>query len=414
MGTTLHNHSGAAKDPVKAAYRLVQQIWDQAMTVTACNRLGEPGPFSFRYLDYISNGTFGVVCRARDLTTNEIVAIKTVYQDEAHQNRELSIGKGLDHINIVATRNYFYMRNESGEVFLSLVLDWMPTSVDRMLRDYDRKPDGVPITLIQHAMKNFAQALEYLHEMGVCHRDIKPHNLLLDPKTGMVKLCDFGCSKYLQPGEANIQYICARYYRAPEILLGWAHYSIQIDLWSAGCVLAELLTGVPLFPGKNSIDQLARIVRLLGTPTPEEMTSMGQPPKQLSSKPPLTSSERRAILRAVIVREPPAPESAIDLLAALLAYEPEQRISPTEMLKHPFLTNLTPLQSFASDGSEFCGTIADIQCSSNARSFKIASVTTHDMSLTKQSTSLRKEEEEQQLSVINGPSSGIDKSSTPA
>lgn len=359
----------AAKDPVKAAYRLVQQVWDQPVTVTACDRDGSPVPFSFRYLDYMANGTFGVVCRARDLNTNEIVAIKTVYQDEAHQNRELSIGRSLRHENIVATKYYFYTRNETGEEFLSLVMEWMPTSMDKLLREAERKATTsdtlsnaansagggrVPIAMIQHAMRHFAQSLEYLHGQGICHRDIKPHNLLLDPATGLVKLCDFGCSKRLQPGEPNIQYICARYYRAPEILLGWARYSSAIDLWSAGCVLAELLTGIPIFPGKNSIDQLARIVKLLGTPTPQEMVSMGQTAKQLSSRPPLTPAERRGVLRAVVTRYNealalPCNEElvgdAVDLLARLLEFDPSRRITPADMLRHPFLSNLVPLSS---------------------------------------------------------------------
>lgn len=381
----------AAKDPVKAAYRLVQQVWDQPVTVNACNRHGEAAPFSFRYLDYIANGTFGVVCRARDLATGDIVAIKTVYQDEAHQNRELAIGRSLDHANVVQTRCYFHTRNDYGEEFLSLVLEWMPTSVDRLLREHERRPGSIPLVLIQHSMLQFARALQYLHGVGICHRDIKPHNLLLDATTGMVKLCDFGCSKRLQPGEANIQYICARYYRAPEILLGWTRYSAAIDLWSAGCVMAELLTGLPIFPGKNSIDQLARIVRVLGPPTAEEMISMGQAPKQLSSRGPLSFSERRAALAAIVLghREvwadelavsasrqhdasqssqstlpdtsqsqsqgvssgvappskavPPLLNSAIDLLAALLSYDPAARPSPTQIIGHAFLAEMQPL-----------------------------------------------------------------------
>ncbi|PJF17346.1 Protein kinase shaggy-like isoform x6 [Paramicrosporidium saccamoebae] len=325
--------SSANKNPVKAAFRLV----------TACDREDRATPFSFRYLDVIGNGTFGIVCRARDLATNAIVAIKTVYQDEGHQNRELSIIKALEHGNIVALQRYFYTRNEHREEFLSLVLEWMPTSVDRLLRDGERT---VPLPLVQRAFQQFAQALQYLHGVGVCHRDIKPHNLLLDPHTGMVKLCDFGCSKRLQRGESNIQYICARYYRAPEIVLGWGCYSVAIDLWSAGCVLAELLMGRPIFPGKNSIDQLAKIIRVLGAPTAAEMVAMGQEPKRLGLKAPLALDERRRALRAVVPSE--VPDDGVDLLAALLQYDPEKRLTPSQIIAHPFLQDIQPIPKMSS------------------------------------------------------------------
>lgn len=233
---------------------------------------------------------------------------------------------------------YYYTRNEAREEFLSLVLEWMPTSVDRLLREQERQPEPIALPLVQRAFQQFALALQYLHGEGVCHRDIKPHNLLLDPSTGMVKLCDFGCSKRLQRGESNIQYICARYYRAPEIVLGWAHYSTAIDLWSAGCVLAELLMGKPIFPGKNSIDQLAKIIKVLGAPSAEEMIAMGQEAKRLGLKGPLSEEERRATLKSMM--PPGVPEEAVDLLLGLLQYDPVKRLRPEVILQHPFLEEI--------------------------------------------------------------------------
>lgn len=243
----------------------------------------------------------------------------------------------------MALRRYFYTRNEYREEFLSLVLEWMPTSVDRLLKESGDRGTGqpIPLALIQRAFQQFVLALQYLHGTGVCHRDIKPHNLLLDPSTGMVKLCDFGCSKRLHRGESNIQYICARYYRAPEIVLGWSHYSTAIDLWSAGCVLGELLTGRPLFPGKNSIDQLAKIIRVLGAPTSAEMIAMGQQPKKLGVKSPATPAERQAVLRQLVPRN--VPDDAVHLLAALLQYNPEERLRAAQILEHPFLAQAQPL-----------------------------------------------------------------------
>lgn len=123
--------------------------------------------------------------------------------------------------------------------------------------------------------------------MGICHRDIKPQNLLLDPNSGILKLCDFGSAKMLVKGEPNVSYICSRYYRAPELIFGSTTYTsaigtisvlavshladVSIDVWSMGCVMAELLLGAPLFPGESGVDQLVEIIKILGTPTKEQV-----------------------------------------------------------------------------------------------------------------------------------------------
>jgi glycogen synthase kinase 3 beta len=131
--------------------------------------------------------------------------------------------------------------------------------------------------------------LAYIHSKGICHRDIKPQNLLLDPQSGVVKLCDFGSAKQLVFGESNVSYICSRYYRAPELLMGAADYTTSvgnvpllyrayrlliIDVWSAGCVLAEMMLGSPIFPGKTDVDQMVQIIKILGTPTKEQIFGM--------------------------------------------------------------------------------------------------------------------------------------------
>jgi glycogen synthase kinase 3 beta len=101
--------------------------------------------------------------------------------------------------------------------------------------------------------------------VGVCHRDIKPQNILVNPHTHQLKLCDFGSAKVLVQGEPNISYICSRYYRAPELIFGATEYTTAIDVWSAGCVLAELLLGQPVFPGDSGVDQLVEIIKVTAT-----------------------------------------------------------------------------------------------------------------------------------------------------
>lgn len=123
-------------------------------------------------------------------------------------------------------------------------------------------------------MYQLFRSLAYIHSLGICHRDIKPQNLLLAPDTGVLKLCDFGSAKHLVKGEPNVSYICSRYYRAPELIFGAIDYTTKIDVWSAGCVLAELLLGQPIFPGDSGVDQLVEIIKVLGTPTREQIREM--------------------------------------------------------------------------------------------------------------------------------------------
>lgn len=185
-------------------------------------------------------------------------------------------------------------------------------------------------------MYEFISSLEYLHGQGICHRDIKPHNILVNAATGRVKLCDFGCSKRLIEGEPNIQYICARYYRAPEIVFSWAYYTCAIDMWSAGCVMAEMFTGRPLFPGKNSVDQLARIVKVLGPPSSADLIAMGQQARKVTITATKASPEdaKRALQEYFMGQG--MTVTFVDLLLEMLQYDPVKRITATAALKHPF------------------------------------------------------------------------------
>lgn len=339
----MSSSSSASNNPVKAAFKLVQQVWRKPIQVQCCDHQDRAMLFRFQYLEVIGNGTFGIVCRAKDLDTNEIVAIKTVYQDDGHQNRELSIIKGLKHPNIVGLRRYFYTRNEIGEEFLSLVLDYMPMSLDKVVKEAEKKKQNLPDSFVRLAMYQFMRALEYLHGLGICHRDIKPHNLLVDLDAGIVKLCDFGCSKRLIEGEPNIQYICARYYRAPEVVFGWSHYTCAIDIWSAACVMAEMISLVPLFPGKNSVDQLALIVKLLGPPSSTQLVSMGQDPKRFKPSPIKTREELNAALNEALTRadKDPVPSESLAFLVDLLTYDPKIRLTALQALSHAYFFPIT-------------------------------------------------------------------------
>ena len=125
------------------------------------------------------------------------------------------------------------------------------------------------------------RGLAYLHNKFVCHRDIKPQNILVDPSNYRLMICDFGSAKILKDNEKSISYICSRYYRAPELILGKEIYGCEIDLWSIGCVIAELYLGQPIFWGQSSEQQFLMIMNTLGNPTEEDIVNMKipNPPK---------------------------------------------------------------------------------------------------------------------------------------
>ena len=174
-----------------------------------------------------------------------------------------------------------------------MVLEFVPETVYRASRFFNKMKAVMPILEIKIYIYQLFRSLAYIHSMGICHRDIKPQNLLLDPNTGVLKLCDFGSAKILVENEPNVSYICSRYYRAPELIFGATNYTTKIggfavlqgdkirslmhsvaDVWSTGCVMAELMLGQPLFAGESGIDQLVEIIKVLGTPTREQIRTM--------------------------------------------------------------------------------------------------------------------------------------------
>ena len=292
----------------------------------------------------IGNGSFGVVFQATIVDTGEVVAVKKVMQDKRFKNRELHIMKQLRHVNIVELKSCFYTSGEKpDEVYLNLLLEFVPETVYRIIRHYGRSGRQIPAILAKLYMYQVARSLAYLHECGVCHRDIKPQNLLLDPSSHVVKLCDFGSAKMLVSGENNIAYICSRYYRAPELILGCTDYTTAIDTWSFGCVFAELLLGQPLFPGESNVDQLVEIIRIKGTPTSEDMFSMNRNLVEFNfPKVPDHTWER-------VFRNRAGPD-CIDLIGKLITYNPTLRPKPMQACAHHYFDELRDPTALLPDG----------------------------------------------------------------
>jgi serine/threonine protein kinase len=297
---------------------------------------GQERPVDLQYADtkVIGNGSFGVVYLAKLVQTNENVAIKKVLQDKRFKNRELQIMQRLDHQNIVKLMYFFYTSGDKkDELYLNLILEYIPETVYRVARHYAKQRQIIPILYIKIYMYQLFRALAYIHSQGICHRDIKPQNLLLNTQTSVLKLCDFGSAKVLVNGEPNVAYICSRYYRAPELIFGATDYTTKIDVWSAGTVLAELLLGQPFFPGDSGVDQLVEIIKVLGTPTREEIQMMN----------PNYTEFRFPMIRPhpwQRVFRPRTPHDAVDLVAKLLRYTPNLRLTPLQAMAHEFFDEL--------------------------------------------------------------------------
>ncbi|KAI7854764.1 kinase-like domain-containing protein [Circinella umbellata] len=280
------------------------------------------------------NGSFGVVYQTRLLDTNEDAAIKKVLQDRRFKNRELQIMRIVDHPNVCRLKSYFYnqVENKQDEVYLNLVMEYVPDTLYRAIRHYAKQKQTMPTMLVRVYMYQVLRSLAYIHSLGICHRDIKPQNILLDPNSGICKMCDFGSAKILVAGEPNVSYICSRYYRAPELIFGATNYTLNIDIWSTGCVMAELLLGQPFFPGDSGIDQLVEIIKILGTPSKQEIAAMNA--SYVEHRFPQIKPHP---LTKIFVN---APEAAVDLITQMLQYHPQHRISAIEALCHPFFDPL--------------------------------------------------------------------------
>ena len=281
----------------------------------------------------IGKGSFGVVYKARNLESKETVAIKKVYQDRRFKNRELQIMRRIKHPNIVELKNYYFSTSSNKDVYLNMILEYVPDSLYQATHGYTDNQTEVPVSVVKLYIYQLLRALAYIHTKNICHRDIKPQNVLVNAVNGECKLCDFGSAKQLVAGEENIAYICSRYYRAPELVFGATEYTTAIDVWSVGCVMAEMILGAPLFAGESGVDQLVEIIKVLGTPSKQQIFTMNPNYKEMKFPQVKGSSLPKYF------KNKTTPE-AIDLLEKMLQYSPKERVTAAEAMCHPFFKDL--------------------------------------------------------------------------
>jgi serine/threonine protein kinase len=225
-----------------------------------------------------------------------------------------------------------FSKKEFEDVYL--IMELMDSDLHRIIHSKNKLTEEH----FQYFIYQVLCGLKYMHSANVVHRDLKPSNLLLNANCEL-KICDFGLARGVQDPTSSqdnlTEYVVTRWYRAPEIMVSCQEYDKKIDVWSVGCILAELLGRKPLFPGDNYIHQLDLIFGALGTPTEEDMSWMTNEKacEYFRSLPPKEKIPFRKLF-------PKATEEALDLLQKMLVFNPAKRISVDECLAHPFFANV--------------------------------------------------------------------------
>ncbi|XP_064597811.1 mitogen-activated protein kinase 1-like [Liolophura sinensis] len=286
-------------------------------------------------LNYIGEGAYGMVVSALDSKNGTHVAIKKISPFE-HQTccqrtlREIKILTRFKHENIIDIRDILRAPTISEMKDVYIVQCLMDTDMYKLLKTESLGNDHVCYFLYQ-----ILRGLKYIHSANVLHRDLKPSNILLNTSCDL-KICDFGLARVVDPDHDHTgfltEYVATRWYRAPEIMLSSKGYTKSIDVWSVGCILAEMLANRPLFPGKHYLDQLNLILGVLGSPTQEDLNCIinEKAKRYIESLPykPKVPWERLF---------PKADKKSLDLLEKMLTFNPHKRITVEEALAHPYL-----------------------------------------------------------------------------
>ncbi|KAJ7481534.1 kinase-like domain-containing protein [Mycena latifolia] len=273
--------------------------------------------------------------QGRSKTTNEIVALKEIHLDAEEGTpstaiREISLLKELKHVNILRLHDVIHT-----ETKLILVFEFCEQDLKRYMDQHGNRGALDPGT-VRSFMFQLLKGTNFCHENQVLHRDLKPQNLLINRKMEL-KLGDFGLARaFGVPVNTFSNEVVTLWYRAPDVLLGSRTYSTSIDLWSCGCIFAEMISGIPLFRGKDNNDQLLHIMKILGTPSHQQFAKMlkDSPEIVLKDFPPLPKANLAQVL-------PKASPAALDLLERLLKFDPSERISAADALSHPYFTETT-------------------------------------------------------------------------
>ncbi|KAL6979556.1 Mitogen-activated protein kinase 6 [Sarracenia purpurea var. burkii] len=284
----------------------------------------------------IGRGAYGLVCAAVNSETHEEVAIKKIGNafdnriDAKRTLREIKLLRHMDHENVIVIKDI--IRPPKREAFndVYIVYELMDTDLHQIIRSSQPLTDDH----CQYFLYQLLRGLKYVHSANVLHRDLKPSNLLLNANCDL-KIGDFGLARTTSETDFMTEYVVTRWYRAPELLLNCSEYTAAIDIWSVGCILGEIATREPLFPGKDYVQQLKLITELLGSP---DETSLGFVRSDNARR--YVKQLPRCPKQQFSARFPNMSPLAVDLLEKMLVFDPNKRITVDEALCHPYLSSL--------------------------------------------------------------------------
>lgn len=285
----------------------------------------------FQQLEKLGEGTYATVYKGRNRSTGTLVAMKEISLDSEEGTpstaiREISLMKELKHENIVTLYDVIHTENK-----LTLVFEYMDNDLKRYMEIHN---NSIDFATVKSFMFQLLRGILFCHDNRVLHRDLKPQNLLINAK-GQLKIGDFGLARAFGiPVNTFSNEVVTLWYRAPDVLLGSRNYSTSIDMWSAGCILAEMFTGKPLFAGSSNDDQLLKIFRVMGTPNERTWPGISA---YANYKPNFTQFVQQD-LRILI---PEIDNLPLNLLQGLLQMRPDMRLSSRQAIQHQWFQDYT-------------------------------------------------------------------------
>lgn len=284
----------------------------------------------YEKLEKVGEGTYGVVYKAQD-EHGHIYALKTIRleaEDEGIPStaiREISLLKELQHPNIVRLCDVIHTERK-----LTLVFEFLDQDLKKML---DQTESGLDAATTKSFLYQLLRGVAYCHQHRVLHRDLKPQNLLIN-REGSLKLADFGLARAFGiPVRSYTHEVVTLWYRAPDVLMGSRKYSTPVDIWSVGCIFAEMVNGRPLFPGNADQDQLQKIFKVLGTPNQQMWPTISELPDWKEDYTVYTATPWSSVV-------PNLEKDGEDLLGNMLQYDPNQRVNGKSAMDSTYFSDV--------------------------------------------------------------------------